>query len=128
MTVNSASSVAIPDWLPVGPLTGPVSGAAPRLDTIRDYLLRIVRMDFMPRPVALAMGWFSETMTIGFLPEEFRDKMGIHPSPMQDRVFQAHNAIARRALRVLPRPLKQFPFNLLLADVRWRMRTGRPLV
>lgn len=97
-------------------------------DTIRDYLLRIVRMDFMPKPVALAMGWFSEIMTIGFLPEEFRQKMGVAPSPMQERIFNAHNAVARRVLRVLPRPLKAFPFNLLLADVRWRMRTGRPLV
>ena len=97
-------------------------------DTIRDYLLRIVRMEFMPKPVALTMGWFSETMTIGFLPEEFRRKMRIAPSPMQDRVFNAHNAVARRVLRVLPRPVKAFPFNLLLADVRRRIRTGRPLV
>ncbi|MGB3698270.1 MAG: oxygenase MpaB family protein [Gordonia sp. (in: high G+C Gram-positive bacteria)] len=97
-------------------------------DTIRDYLLRIVRMDFLPRPVSLATGWFSETMTIGFLPEEFRQKMGVHLTPFQERFFDVHNALVRRVVRVLPRPLKTFPFNLLLADVRRRMRTGRPLV
>ncbi|MBM7365645.1 oxygenase MpaB family protein [Gordonia hydrophobica] len=97
-------------------------------ETIREYLMRIVRMDFMPKPVALTMGWFSETMTIGFLPDEFRRKMGIAPTRAQERFFAAHNAIARRVLRVLPRPLTAFPFNLLLADVRWRMRTGRPLI
>ncbi|MGB6245058.1 oxygenase MpaB family protein [Gordonia sp. (in: high G+C Gram-positive bacteria)] len=97
-------------------------------DTIRDYLLRIVRMDFLPRPVSLAAGWFSETMTIGFLPEEFRQKMGVHLTPFQERFFDVHNALVRRVVRVLPRPLKTFPFNLLLADVRRRMRTGRPLV
>jgi len=47
---------------------------------------------------------------------------------MQELVFAAHNAVARRLLRLVPRPLRLFPFNLLLADVRWRMRTGRPLV
>lgn len=97
-------------------------------DTIREYLMRIVRMEFFPKPVQLAMGWFSEIMTIGFLPVEFRQKMGITATPMQERVFAAHNAVARRVLRLVPRPLRLFPFNLLLADVRWRMRTGRPLV
>ncbi|NLG45442.1 oxygenase MpaB family protein [Gordonia sp. (in: high G+C Gram-positive bacteria)] len=97
-------------------------------DTIREYLMRIVRMEFFPKPVQLAMGWFSEIMTIGFLPVEFRQKMGITATPMQERVFAAHNAVARRLLRLVPRPLRLFPFNLLLADVRWRMRTGRPLV
>ncbi|EGD54856.1 oxygenase MpaB family protein [Gordonia neofelifaecis] len=97
-------------------------------DTIRDYLMKIVRMDFLPRPVSLTMGWWSEAMTLGFLPPEFRDKMGVTMTRRQEFLFNTHNAIARRVLRVLPRQLRVFPFNLLLADVRWRMRTGRPLV
>ncbi|KXT57275.1 hypothetical protein Y710_09225 [Gordonia sp. QH-12] len=97
-------------------------------DTIRDYLLKIVRMEFLPRPVSLMAGWWSEAMTLGFLPPEFREKMGVRMSRRQELLFNTHNAIARRVLRILPRPLTAFPFNLLLADVRWRMRTGRPLV
>lgn len=97
-------------------------------DTIREYLMRIVRMEFFPKPVQLAMGWFSEIMTIGFLPVEFREKMGITPTPLQERVFAVHNAVARRVLRLVPGPLRLFPFNILLADVRRRIRTGRPLV
>lgn len=97
-------------------------------DTIRNYLLAIVRMEFMPKPIAMTMGWWSQTMTIGFLPDDFRRKMGLTMTPAQQRFFKVHNTIARAALKVLPGPLKAFPFNVLLADVRWRQRTGRPLV
>ncbi len=97
-------------------------------DTIRDYLLKIVRMDFAFKPLSRALGWFSETMTVGYLPPEFREKIRLEQSPAQRRFFNAHNAIARRVVKVMPRPLRQFPFNLLLADLEWRRRTGRPLV
>jgi uncharacterized protein (DUF2236 family) len=29
---------------------------------------------------------------------------------------------------LLPRFVRQFPFNVLLRDLDWRIRTGRPLV
>ncbi|MFT3660799.1 MAG: oxygenase MpaB family protein [Gordonia sp. (in: high G+C Gram-positive bacteria)] len=97
-------------------------------DTIRDHLLRIMRLEFSAKPVQLLGGWFSETMTLGFLPEEFRQKMRVEQSPTQRRFFDAHNAVARTALKFLPKPVKAFPFNLMLADLERRRRTGRPLV
>jgi uncharacterized protein (DUF2236 family) len=33
----------------------------------------------------------------------------------------------RTVNNVLPRFLREFPFNLLLKDLDWRIRTGRPL-
>lgn len=90
--------------------------------------MAIVRMEFMPKPITLAFGKFSETMTIGFLPVEFRNKMGLTMSPGQERFFKVHNAIVRKVVKILPGPLKHFPFNVLLADVRWRTKTGRSLV
>ncbi len=54
--------------------------------------------------------------------------MGIEMKPWQQRFFDTHNAIARAIIMRLPKPLRAFPFNLLLADVKWRMRTKRPLV
>lgn len=97
-------------------------------ETIRRHLMQVVRMKFSFAPVRLATGWFSEAMTIGFLPEEFRDKMRLQPTPAQRRFFDVHNAIVRNVLRFMPEPVRRFPFGLLLADVRWRLRTGRPLV
>ncbi|MFW0783041.1 oxygenase MpaB family protein [Gordonia sp. CPCC 206044] len=95
---------------------------------IREHLMSIVRAEFMPRWFSLAVGWWFELLTIGFLPENFRDKMGLEFKPWQRRVFDTHNKVARAILVRLPKPLREFPFNLLLADTRWRIRTGRPLV
>lgn len=97
-------------------------------DTIREYLLRIVRLEFSYKPVQLLFGRFAETMTIGFLPDEFRAKMRIEQSPTQRRFFDAHNTVVRTVLKVMPGPVRAFPFNLMLADLNWRRRTGRPLI
>ncbi|MEZ5213253.1 oxygenase MpaB family protein [Gordonia sp. PP30] len=97
-------------------------------DTIRGYLLGIMEMRFSLGPVRMLTRWFSETMTIGFLPPEFREKMRVDHTPAQRRFFRAHAAVARRLIPVLPKPLREFPFNLLLADLEWRRRTDRPLV
>ena len=34
----------------------------------------------------------------------------------------------RTVNNLLPRFIRQFPFNVLLKDLDWRIRTGRPLV
>lgn len=95
---------------------------------IRDHLMAIARLEFGGPVVARLAGWWSEILTIGFLPQEFRDLMGVSLKPWQQRLFDAHNRAVRAVLPYLPRPVRSFPFNALLADVRWRIRTGRPLV
>ncbi|WP_372493128.1 oxygenase MpaB family protein [Gordonia alkaliphila] len=97
-------------------------------DTIREHLMAIIQLDFTYKPIRLLGRWYSETMTIGFLPPEFQQKMRVSQTPAQRRFFAAHNAIARQLIKILPKPLREFPFNLLLADLDWRRRTGRPLV
>ncbi|WP_262365628.1 oxygenase MpaB family protein [Gordonia sp. OPL2] len=95
---------------------------------IRDHLMSIVRAEFLPRWFSITFGWWFELLTIGFLPQNFREKMGLEFKPWQRRVFDAHNKIAKAITDRLPKPLREFPFNVLLWDVRWRIRTGRPLV
>lgn len=95
---------------------------------IREHLMSIVRAEFMPRWFGITFGWWFELLTIGFLPTNFRDKMGLQFRPWQRVVFDTHNRLARAVLNRLPKPLREFPFNLLLLDVRWRLRTNRPLV
>ncbi|MEE3850044.1 oxygenase MpaB family protein [Gordonia sp. LSe1-13] len=94
---------------------------------IREHLMSIVRAEFMPRWFSFLVGWWFELLTIGFLPENFRDKMGLEFKPWQRRIFNAHNKVAKGVSDRLPKVLREFPFNLLLWDVRWRIRTGRPL-
>ncbi|WP_124711356.1 oxygenase MpaB family protein [Gordonia insulae] len=95
---------------------------------IREHLMAITRAEFMPPAVSFLIGWWFELLTIGFLPENFRDKMGLEFKPWQRVVFDAHNKVARAISNRLPKLLREFPFNFLLWDVRWRIRTGRPLV
>lgn len=95
---------------------------------IRDLLRSIARLEFAGPVIAGLAGWWSQILTVGFLPEEFRQQMGMSLKPWQQTVFDAHNQVARMVVRRLPGPLRRFPFGLLLADVRRRNRTGRPLV
>ncbi|MGW0035321.1 oxygenase MpaB family protein [Gordonia sp. NPDC003376] len=95
---------------------------------IREHLMAIARMEFAGPVMSRLFGWHSEIFTIGFLPEGFRTAMGVEMTPWQQRFFDIHNTVARTLIRRLPKPLRAFPFNLLLADVKWRMRTHRPLV
>ena len=37
-------------------------------------------------------------------------------------------AVLRTVNHMLPGSVRQFPFNVLLQDLDWRIRTGRPLV
>jgi Tfp pilus assembly protein PilF len=75
-----------------------------------------------------AISWFSEALTLGYLPPEFRDKMNWYPSRGQQRLFQANNKAIRLTSRVTPNSIQVLPFRLLLEETRWRRRTGRPLI
>jgi uncharacterized protein (DUF2236 family) len=96
-------------------------------DTIRDLLLSISKFEFLPRPLSLVIGGFGLFVTTGFLPSEFRDKMGLEWSDRDQRVFDVHNRIARAVATRLPQPLRAFPFNTYLWDVRRRIKAGKPL-
>lgn len=96
-------------------------------DTIRELLLSISRFEFLPRPVSFVIGGYGLFVTTGFLPPEFRDKMGLDWSDRDQRVFDVHNRVAKAVATRLPKPLRAFPFNTYLWDVRRRIRTGRAL-
>jgi uncharacterized protein (DUF2236 family) len=97
-------------------------------ETVRRYLRSVVDLEFLPKPVSAVLGPVNRFVTTGFLPPRFRDEMRLPWSARSQRRFdtlmRAIGAVARRT----PGPLRRFPFNLCLSDLRWRMRTGRPLV
>ncbi|WP_341350810.1 oxygenase MpaB family protein [Nocardioides convexus] len=88
-----------------------------RLTTLRNF----------PAPFRL-MAPFLVFVTTGFLPPLFREAMGLSWTARQQRRFDRLLRAVGRLERVLPRPLRMFPFNLWLADMRLRRRLGRPLV
>jgi uncharacterized protein (DUF2236 family) len=97
-------------------------------DTVRRYLTDIVDLRFLP-PVFAALGRpFHRFVTTGFLPQRFRDEMRLPWTAADQRRFDALLTGIGRVVRVLPAPVRRFPFNLCLWDLRRRLRTGRPLV
>jgi uncharacterized protein (DUF2236 family) len=104
-------------------------------DVTRPYLRAIADQSFLFAPLGLAgkpltvllrpLGRF---ITLGFLPEPFRAELGLPWSERSQRRFDAFVRLAAAVTRRLPRPLREFPMNVYLADTRRRMRAGRPVL
>lgn len=94
---------------------------------VASYLLSLTRLRNFPRPFHL-LAPFVLFVTTGFLPPPFREAMGLPWTPRQQRRFDRLLRILGTVERRLPRVLRNFPFNLWLADMRLRRRFGRPLV
>jgi uncharacterized protein (DUF2236 family) len=101
-------------------------------DTVREFLYPIavsrVRGVRLPRRVQEPLENFNLLITSGFLPQRFRDEMRLPWDAAKQRRFDRLMAVLGVVNRMLPRILRQFPFNLTLWDLDRRIRTGRPLV
>jgi uncharacterized protein (DUF2236 family) len=97
-------------------------------DVVRDYLHSITRLRFLPRPFGVLFGAFNQFVTTGFLPEEFRREMRYTWTPRQQRRFDRLTSTVGFITRHLPRPLREFPFNLYLWDLRFRIKRNLTIV
>ena len=104
-------------------------------DVTRPYLQGIANLDFLrpslgvlAPPVVRTFGPLNRLLTLGFLHPPFRDELGLPWDDRRQRAFDALTGGAAAVVRRLPRPLRAFPFNVYLADVRRRVRGGRPIV
>jgi uncharacterized protein (DUF2236 family) len=97
-------------------------------DTVRRYLIDLILLRHLPLPVRWAFGRFTRFVTTGFLPPRFRDEMRLPWDARRQRWFDRLVALVALGVRLSPPMLREFPFNACLADMRWRIRTGRPLV
>jgi uncharacterized protein (DUF2236 family) len=101
-------------------------------DTVREYLypIAVARMRGMklPGPLQRWPEGVALLITTGFLPQRFRDEMRLDWDAKKRRRFDRLMRVLRVVNHLLPRFVRQFPFNVLLKDLDWRIRTGRPLV
>jgi uncharacterized protein (DUF2236 family) len=101
-------------------------------DAVRDYLypIAVARM----RGMILSRGLrrlpesVAQLITTGFLPQRFRDEMRLPWDAARQRRFDRLMSALRVANNLLPPFARHFPFNVLLWDLDWRIKTGRPLV
>lgn len=101
-------------------------------DAIREFLYPIavarLRGLQLPGPLQNIPESVALLITTGFLPQRFRDEMKLDWSSAKQREFDALMGLIKVGNAVTPSFVRNFPFNVLLHDVNWRMRTGRPLV
>jgi uncharacterized protein (DUF2236 family) len=101
-------------------------------DTVREYLYPIaasrVRGVKLPGPLQRLSEAVALLITTGFLPQRFREEMRLPWNAAKQRRFDRLIAVLRTVNHLMPRFIRQFPFNVLLKDLDWRIRTGRPLV
>ena len=97
-------------------------------DAVREHLDQIMRLRYLPRPLSVLFGPLHRFIAAGYLPAPFREQMRLDWSPADERRFDRLIRATALLTRVTPRPLRRFPFNAVLWDLRRRIRTGRPLV
>ncbi|WP_051407014.1 oxygenase MpaB family protein [Nocardia sp. CNY236] len=96
--------------------------------TVRAYLHDLVDLRMLPRPVQLAFGRMHRFVVTGLLPAHLRCEMGLTWSQREDQVLDHVLRTLGAASAALPQPIRVFPYNAYLLDMRLRRRLGRPLV
>lgn len=96
--------------------------------TTRAYLRDFAALRFLPRPLSATLGPLNVFLTTGFLPERFRAELGLAWTPRDQARFDRTIRTLAAINRALPRPVREFPWNLYWWDLRRRIRTGRPIV
>lgn len=100
-------------------------------DAVHEYLWPIAAGRLgnatLPRPLQKRLDAVNLFMTTGFLPQRFRDEMRLPWNEDKQRRFNRVMAAIGYVNKVMPRFIRRFPFNWMLRDLDWRIRTGRPL-
>lgn len=96
-------------------------------EPVRQHLLAIVDLRMIPRWMRVGNRAMNRFATVGFLPPEFREAMGLTWTSTDQRRFDRFVRIVRFGSRLLPRWVRMLPIQLQLAEVRLRMRRGWPL-
>jgi uncharacterized protein (DUF2236 family) len=97
-------------------------------DVTREYLWALTDLKHLKPWYRWPFVPLSRFMTIGFLPQLLRDQMQMEWSAKQQRRFERFFRVSGWFSRFQPRCVAEFPYNLLVRDVRRRIRKDRPLV
>ena len=92
---------------------------------VRDYLNRLIMLEYLPRPFGAALGPVNRFLTTGFLPPPFREQMQLPWTERDQRRFDLLIQLIASVNRLLPAPVSRFPFNVSLHELRRRMMRDR---
>ncbi len=97
-------------------------------DSVRIYLNRLIDLEFAHPLIRLTLRRLNRFMTTGFLPSEAREAMHLSWNADQERKFKRALAVIGSINRMMPRVIRQYPYNLLLHGFRQRVKKDLPLV
>jgi uncharacterized protein (DUF2236 family) len=92
------------------------STAGPRLPPPADHAA------LSARPLSAALGPLNRFFTTGFLPPPFREQMQLPWTRRDQRQFESLMQVIATINRLLPGPVRRFPFNACLLRLRARAR------
>lgn len=97
-------------------------------ERIRQYLMMIADLKFLSPVTRFLLGRFNRFVTTGFLPPQIREQMQLEWNDKKQRRFERTVRTIGRISLLLPRVIRQAPYNLVLWDFRRRLKKGKPLV
>ncbi|MCW2857593.1 MAG: hypothetical protein JWR52_3208 [Marmoricola sp.] len=96
-------------------------------DPVRAYLERVIRLEYLGRPVPARLLRLRVWLVSGYLPAELRAQMGLTWTPDQQKKFVRFNRNLGRIVRRLPGRSRNWPFTRSIRDIRSRLASGRDL-
>ncbi|BAD58107.1 oxygenase MpaB family protein [Nocardia farcinica] len=98
-------------------------------DEVKRYLLeQVVDLGPYRRIERIAFRHVNRFFTTGFLPQRFRDELGLPWGPRRQRAFEVIMRAIGEVLRRGPERWRRYPLSKHLADMRRRRALGKPLV
>lgn len=99
--------------------------AAARIDdAVREYLLRMIRLEYLRRSIPAPVIRFRFWLVRGYLPAELRAEMGLTWTPQQQRRFARFNKSVGFVVRRLPASARAWPFTRSIRHIRARVAAG----
>jgi uncharacterized protein (DUF2236 family) len=97
-------------------------------DVTRTHLTDLTMLRHLPLPVRAALAPLNRSLTMGFLPEEFRRELGIPWTARQQRRFDRAMRMLVRVEPRLPRRARHVLLDAYEASVNSRIRDERAIV
>ncbi|MGN2638007.1 oxygenase MpaB family protein [Nocardia takedensis] len=98
-------------------------------DEVKKYLIeQVIELGPYPRFAQIAFAPVNRFFSTGFLPQAFRDQLGLRWSPRRQRLFERIMRTIGLIISKMPESVRLYPFETYLADMRERRAQGKSLI
>lgn len=97
-------------------------------DAVRDYLMRLIGLKMINPVLRAPAAPLLRFLTIGFLAPVFREMLGVQWSEADQRQFENLFLFVSFVNRFIPRFIRTAGYNMLMADIRRRIRHRKSLI